>query len=56
MKVIKPLRHGRRLLLVGGIVLAGSALAADEDIYFSDLPVVASVSRLPQRQADAPTP
>ncbi|WP_374342047.1 TonB-dependent receptor plug domain-containing protein [Azonexus sp.] len=55
MKVIKPLRHGRRLLFVGGIVLAGSAVAADEDIYFSDLPVVASVSRLPQRQADAPT-
>ena len=55
MKMIKPLRHGRRILFVGGIVLAGSAVAADEDIYFSDLPVVASVSRLPQRQADAPT-
>ncbi|MDD2662571.1 MAG: TonB-dependent receptor [Dechloromonas sp.] len=55
MKMIKPLRDGRRILFVGGIVLAGSAVAADEDIYFSDLPVVASVSRLPQRQADAPT-
>lgn len=29
--------------------------AADESVYFSDLPVVASVSRLPQRLADAPT-
>lgn len=28
---------------------------AQEDGYFSDLPVVASVSRLPQRLADAPT-
>jgi iron complex outermembrane receptor protein len=33
----------------------GVAFAADEDIYFSELPVVASVSRLPQRLADAPT-
>lgn len=31
------------------------AFAGDEDIYFSELPVVASVSRLPQRLADAPT-
>jgi len=30
-------------------------MAEDEAIYFSDLPVVASVSRLPQRLADAPT-
>src|SRR5574343_2060077 len=29
--------------------------AGEEDIYFSDLPMVASVSRLPQRLADAPT-
>ena len=33
-----------------------SVLAAtDEEVYFSELPVVASVSRLPQRLADAPT-
>jgi iron complex outermembrane receptor protein len=45
------------------ICLAAIALAvgssqswsADEGAYFSDLPVVASVSRLPQRLADAPT-
>ncbi|MBP5986070.1 MAG: TonB-dependent receptor [Azonexus sp.] len=38
-----------------GASFNGGALAADEDIYFSELPVVASVSRLPQRLADAPT-
>lgn len=53
--MIDPLRYGRQIAFVGGIVFAGSAVAADEDIYFSDLPVVASVSRLPQRLADAPT-
>lgn len=42
-------------LLLGGASPNGGALAADEDIYFSELPVVASVSRLPQRLADAPT-
>ena len=35
--------------------LGGGIAAADESIYFSELPVVASVSRLPQRLADAPT-
>lgn len=35
---------------------AGAAWAqAEEGLYFSDLPVVASVSRLPQPLADAPT-
>lgn len=29
-------------------------VAADEELYFSELPIVASVSRLPQRVADAP--
>lgn len=39
------------------LVMLGSGLAtaAEEGIYFSDLPIVASVSRLPQRLADAPT-
>ncbi|MBS1142675.1 MAG: TonB-dependent receptor [Proteobacteria bacterium] len=32
----------------------GNARAADEDAYFSELPIVASVSRLPQRLADTP--
>lgn len=31
------------------------AAQAEDDIFFSDLPIVASVSRLPQRLADAPT-
>ncbi|PKO93770.1 MAG: TonB-dependent receptor [Betaproteobacteria bacterium HGW-Betaproteobacteria-10] len=34
---------------------AGNVFAADEDMFFSELPIVASVSRLPQRLADAPT-
>lgn len=41
------------------VVLAGGWMcshvwAADEDVYFSELPIVASVSRLPQKLADAP--
>ncbi len=35
--------------------LNGAAWAVDEDAYFSEFPIVASVSRLPQRLADAPT-
>lgn len=41
------------LLALAGVGLNG-AWAADEGGYFSELPVVASVSRLPQRLADAP--
>lgn len=36
------------------LVSALSSAMADDDIFFADLPVVASVSRLPQRLADAP--
>lgn len=43
------------VLALAGVWLAGNVLASDESLYFSDLPVVASVSRLPQRLADAPT-
>lgn len=44
------------VLALAGISLTGSAAAEDdENLYFSDLPIVASVSRLPQRLADAPT-
>lgn len=32
----------------------GAAWAADEDLFFSEMPVVASLSRLPQRLADVP--
>ncbi|MFN4341897.1 MAG: TonB-dependent receptor plug domain-containing protein [Azonexus sp.] len=47
-------RRKRRLAV---LALLGPVVtwAADEGAYFSELPVVASVSRLPQRLADAPT-
>jgi len=45
----------RFLFPLGLLSLATAVQAEDEAIYFSDLPVVASVSRLPQRLADAPT-
>ena len=38
-----------------GLAWNAGICLADEAAYFSDLPVVASVSRLPQRLADAPT-
>ena len=37
------------------VALASLAASADEEVFFSDLPIVASVSRLPQRLADAPS-
>lgn len=37
-----------------GLCFGGPAVADDESIYFSDLPVVASVSRLPQKLSEAP--
>lgn len=43
-----------RSALSAGLVLA-APVQAEDDLYFSSLPVVASVSRLPQRLADAPT-
>lgn len=36
-------------------LLCAAAVQAEDDPYFSSMPVVASVSRLPQRLADAPT-
>lgn len=44
----------RAYLLALSVLLSGVAAAADEDLYFSSLPVVATVSRLPQALADAP--
>ena len=41
-------------LCIASLGVAGSAVAVDESIYFSELPVVASVSRLPQKLAEAP--
>lgn len=48
-------RCKKPIFVVASLGLLGSAIAADEDIFFSELPIVASVSRLPQRLADAPT-
>lgn len=48
----------RAIHLAAWLAAAGAvcpAHAADEAAYFSELPMVASVSRLPQRLADAPT-
>jgi iron complex outermembrane receptor protein len=55
VKIQAPVPCLTAAILLGGACLSGTAFAADEDIYFSELPVVASVSRLPQRLADAPT-
>ena len=45
----------RRCLAVGLLAIAASGVAgADEDLFFSNLPVVASVSRLQQPLAEAP--
>lgn len=40
-------------MALSAMVIAGTA-QADEDIFFSDLPIVASVSRLPQKLSEAP--
>lgn len=50
-KILEP---GSLAILLAALQLALPA-SAEDDLYFSELPVVASVSRLPQRQADAPT-
>lgn len=43
------------LLALSACLSGGSGFAfADTDLFFSELPTVASISRLPQRQADAP--
>jgi iron complex outermembrane receptor protein len=44
-----------RLTALCAALLCAVAAQAEDDPYFSSMPVVASVSRLPQRLADAPT-
>jgi iron complex outermembrane receptor protein len=44
-----------RLTALCAALLSAAAAQAEDDPYFSSMPVVASVSRLPQRLADAPT-
>lgn len=46
--------YTRIALAVFGLGLTSSAWAIDESIYFSELPMVASVSRLPQKLSEAP--
>lgn len=48
------LPRGAGLLAILAGMLPVLSIAADEDLYFSNLPVVASVSRLPQALSDAP--
>jgi iron complex outermembrane receptor protein len=52
--LVRRSKHLRLTVLSAALLFAASAQAED-DPYFSSLPVVASVSRLPQRLADAPT-
>jgi iron complex outermembrane receptor protein len=42
-------------LAIPSLLVSPMTQAAEEDMFFSELPIVASVSRLPQRLADAPT-
>lgn len=48
--------HLSRLALLGCslAVLPSVGMAADEDLFFTELPLVASVSRLPQKLSEAP--
>nr|MBP8170555.1 TonB-dependent receptor [Azonexus sp.] len=55
MKSVSFARRKKLVLALLGCGLLGNVMAADEDLFFSELPIVASVSRLPQRLADAPT-
>lgn len=41
-------------MVLAGLWVSANAWAQDEEAYFSELPIVVSVSRLPQRLADAP--
>ena len=55
--MIRPWTRCSCGLLLSALAGVGveTSWASDETFYFSELPVVASVSRLPQRIADAPT-
>lgn len=54
-QVLTRMRRPLLGLALAAAGLNGAACAADENSYFSELPVVVSVSRLPQKLADAPT-
>ena len=42
------------VIAIAGTLFSANGQAADEDIFFSELPVVASVTRLPQPLSEAP--
>lgn len=48
-------RTGSGIALAVAAMFGSAPAVADDNLFFSELPVVASVSRLPQRQVDAPT-
>lgn len=50
----RPEGRRRSGVWLASLLLPGPAMAAEEDLYFSSLPIVATVSRLPQAVADAP--
>ena len=50
-----PFKLSLLALSIPGLLASPAIQAAEEDMFFSELPIVASVSRLPQRLADAPT-
>lgn len=54
MRLCNPGSRRLPVLALGTLLLANGVWATDESIYFGDLPVVASVTRLPQPLAEAP--
>lgn len=48
-------RLSKLIALMVSACLCPAARGADESVYFAELPIIASVSRLPQRLADAPS-
>ena len=55
MRETDPMNRQLTRCVLLPLAVATSPVLADEQLFFSDLPIVASVSRLPQRQADAPS-
>lgn len=49
-----PFQPSALVVAIASTLIVANSQAADEDIFFSELPVVASVSRLPQPLSEAP--
>lgn len=54
-RLMTSVQVARLAIPIAAAVAALGSQAAEEDLYFSEMPIIASVSRLPQRLADAPT-